>query len=114
MVLWCSWLSLLSNTQAVLSSSLSGIIVLLMSAMFRPSIVAVEEIFERSGRPHSATLTPEILIRSFLCTVQTTFATSALHMVVCIFFVIISQGSAPDINEKPQSPWYLHLLSCGC
>jgi hypothetical protein len=29
MVLWCSWLSLLSNTQAVLSSSLSGIIVLL-------------------------------------------------------------------------------------
>jgi hypothetical protein len=26
MVLWCSWLSLLSNTQAVLSSSLSGII----------------------------------------------------------------------------------------
>ena len=30
MVLWCSWLSLLSNTQAVLSSSLSGIIVLLL------------------------------------------------------------------------------------
>jgi hypothetical protein len=27
LVLWCSWLSLLSNTQAVLSSSLSGIIV---------------------------------------------------------------------------------------
>jgi hypothetical protein len=28
LVLWCSWLSLLSNTQAVLSSSLSGIILL--------------------------------------------------------------------------------------
>jgi hypothetical protein len=80
MVLWCSWLSLLSNTQAVLSSSLSGIIVLLERLMFWPSIVAVEEIFERPGR-HSATLTPEILVWSFLCTVPITFPTSALHMV---------------------------------
>jgi hypothetical protein len=33
LVLWCSWLSLLSNTQAVLSSSLSGIILLLFCSI---------------------------------------------------------------------------------
>jgi hypothetical protein len=52
LVLWCSWLSLLSNTQAVLSSSLSGIILLhLMRPPFfvytgcpRPSIWMVDAI----------------------------------------------------------------------
>jgi hypothetical protein len=41
LVLWCSWLSLLSNTQAVLSSSLSGIIsfALLSSIIHRSRIV---------------------------------------------------------------------------